>query len=156
MNYYSYPGLMEPPKIIRASPIEQVANAFRQVTGCDLDTLRKSGRKAQIVRLRQALTYFLRNLTEASLSEIGDYLGGQDHTTVLASCRAVKAHIDADPEYREWLSSIHPYGGKIKDPAPKRIIHFAAPAIKPKEKAIPSLPTSNRAEILKAFPSLSV
>jgi len=52
---------------------------------------------------RQVAMYLCRNLTEGSLSSIGDAFGGRDHGTVLHAVRAVKNRMEVDPQVRQTV-----------------------------------------------------
>lgn len=57
-------------------------------TGVSAAELIGQGRKASIVRARQYAMYRMRQETRQSLPQIGAFLGGRDHTTVLHGVRA--------------------------------------------------------------------
>ena len=50
---------------------------------------------------RQVAMYLSRNLTESSLSSIGEAFGGRDHGTVLHACRQVKDRMEVDASIRQ-------------------------------------------------------
>ncbi len=52
---------------------------------------------------RQVAMYLSRQLTESSLSVIGDAFGGRDHGTVLHACRAVKDRMETDGQVRQTV-----------------------------------------------------
>ncbi len=52
---------------------------------------------------RQVAMYLARQLTESSLSTIGDAFGGRDHGTVLHACRAVKDRMETDGQVRQTV-----------------------------------------------------
>jgi len=52
---------------------------------------------------RQIAMYLARQLTESSLSTIGDAFGGRDHGTVLHACRAVKDRMETDSQVRQTV-----------------------------------------------------
>ncbi len=53
---------------------------------------------------RQVAMYLARQLTESSLSSIGDAFGGRDHGTVLHACRQVKDRMEIDANVRQTVS----------------------------------------------------
>ncbi len=53
---------------------------------------------------RQIAMYLSRQLTENSLSAIGEAFGGRDHGTVLHACRLVKDRMEVDPSVRQVVS----------------------------------------------------
>ncbi len=50
---------------------------------------------------RQIAMYLSRQMTEASLSAIGESFGGRDHGTVLHACRLVKDRMEVDQNVRQ-------------------------------------------------------
>ncbi len=52
---------------------------------------------------RQVAMFLSRQLTESSLSSIGDAFGGRDHGTVLHACRAVKDRMEVDQNVRQTV-----------------------------------------------------
>jgi chromosomal replication initiator protein len=53
---------------------------------------------------RQIAMYLARQLTENSLSAIGEAFGGRDHGTVLHACRLVKDRMEVDSNVRQVVS----------------------------------------------------
>ena len=53
---------------------------------------------------RQIAMYLSRNLTDSSLSTIGEAFGGRDHGTVLHACRQVKDRMEVDPSVRQTVN----------------------------------------------------
>jgi chromosomal replication initiator protein len=53
---------------------------------------------------RQIAMYLSREMTEGSLSSIGEAFGGRDHGTVLHACRLVKDRMEVDAHVRQVVS----------------------------------------------------
>jgi len=53
---------------------------------------------------RQIAMFLSRQMTESSLSAIGEAFGGRDHGTVLHACRLVKDRMEVDPNVRQVVS----------------------------------------------------
>ena len=53
---------------------------------------------------RQIAMFLSRNMTESSLSAIGEAFGGRDHGTVLHACRLVKDRMEVDANVRQVVS----------------------------------------------------
>ena len=53
---------------------------------------------------RQIAMFLSRNLTDSSLSAIGEAFGGRDHGTVLHACRQVKGRMEVDPNVRKAVT----------------------------------------------------
>ena len=52
---------------------------------------------------RQIAMYLVREMTENSLSSIGEAFGGRDHGTVLHACRLVKGRMEVDSSVRQTV-----------------------------------------------------
>lgn len=70
----------------------QVGSYFR----VELRQLRSEQRGRHILWPRQVGMYLARRLTGLSLTQIGDYFGGRDHSTVLHACRKVERTLAQD------------------------------------------------------------
>jgi chromosomal replication initiator protein len=55
---------------------------------------------------RQVAMYLSRQMTESSLSVIGEAFGGRDHGTVLHACRLVKDRMEVDANVRQTVSHL--------------------------------------------------
>ncbi len=82
--------------------IETVAE-FYNVRPEDIIGPRRSGR---INSARQVAMWLARELTDASLSQIGDYFGGRSHTTVIHGCNKMQEEMDFDPNLAEQVASL--------------------------------------------------
>ena len=63
-------------------------------------------RPANIAFPRQIAMYLARELTKASLNEIGEAFGGRDHGTVLHACKLVKRRMKEQDKIRQTISFI--------------------------------------------------
>lgn len=63
-------------------------------------------RPSHIAFPRQIAMYLSRELTQISLSEIGDLFGGRDHGTVIHACKTIKDRMDQDPDIRQSIQSL--------------------------------------------------
>ena len=85
--------LKEPRKLITADFIQRcVAEEF----GVSLQEIKTKRRHKNIVLPRQIAMYLSRELTDLSLPEIGNSLGGKDHTTVLHAYNKIKEGLKKD------------------------------------------------------------
>jgi chromosomal replication initiator protein len=50
--------------------------------------------------------YFSKNLTKASLANIGLHCGGKDHATVLHACRTVNNLMETDKRFRQYIEDL--------------------------------------------------
>jgi chromosomal replication initiator protein len=68
------------------------------------DLLGRSRRRAVSVP-RQLAMYLIREETASSLPQIGELLGGRDHTTIIHGCEKIGAQIETDEQLRhDWLA----------------------------------------------------
>ncbi len=71
-----------------------------------LSDLRGASRRRPVVVARDVAIYLCRQLTRETLSRIGEYFGGRDHTTVLHACRKTEEHIEIDPAIQQALDQL--------------------------------------------------
>ncbi len=71
--------------------------------GLKISELRSKRRQRALVFPRQVAMYLCRELTEASLPEIGRHFGGRDHTTVLHSCAKIARMEETDESVARLL-----------------------------------------------------
>jgi chromosomal replication initiator protein len=83
-----------------------VIAAVIQQYGVAQDDLIGKGRRKEIVAPRQVAMYLLREETGASLVDIGNELGGRDHTTVLHGIRQIEKAIGTDTSLRSQIMAI--------------------------------------------------
>jgi len=74
--------------------------------GVELRAMQGRGRSRNIVVPRQVAMYLLREETDASLMDIGQLLGGRDHTTVIYGCEKIGEEINADARLRQEVVTI--------------------------------------------------
>jgi len=63
-------------------------------------------RVKEIVRPRQVAMYLLKNLTELPLVQIGELLGGRDHTTVMHGVGKIEKLLEENIQIREQVSVV--------------------------------------------------
>jgi chromosomal replication initiator protein len=85
---------------------DMIIQAVSEHYGVDLKSLTGRGRSRNIVVPRQVAMYLLREETESSLVDIGNLLGGRDHTTVMYGCEKIGEEINADNRLRNEILSI--------------------------------------------------
>ncbi|OQY94280.1 MAG: hypothetical protein B6D41_07165, partial [Chloroflexi bacterium UTCFX4] len=64
------------------------------------------GRNKEVVTPRQMAMFLLREATGASLPQIGEALGGRDHTTVMYSVDKIAAEIEQDDHRRREMLAL--------------------------------------------------
>jgi len=74
--------------------------------GVALSDLRGKNRTSAVALARQAAMYLARQLTHASLEEVGRAFGGKDHTTVLHAVDKIRTLIGKDPEFKKSIDTL--------------------------------------------------
>ncbi|HNT24301.1 MAG TPA: chromosomal replication initiator protein DnaA [Anaerolineales bacterium] len=82
--------------------VAQVATAF----GLTVDRLTGRDRSREVALPRQIAMYLLREEANVSLPQIGDALGGRDHTTVMYACQKVADMLERDDRLRRQVIEI--------------------------------------------------
>jgi len=90
-------SMLTPDRIISA-----VADHF----GIDEDRLLSRDRSQQVALPRQVAMFLIREETDASLPQIGDVLGGRDHTTVMYGCDKIAARLETDDALRRQVIAV--------------------------------------------------
>jgi len=90
----------------RRVSIDDVLNAVAEYYRISLDDLRGKQRDKHIVVPRHVAMYLMRQETEASLLEIGQSLGGRDHSTVLHGCEKIGREVNENTALRKEVLAI--------------------------------------------------
>jgi chromosomal replication initiator protein len=90
----------------RSVTIEQIQRRVAEHYDVRLADMTSKRRPANIAFPRQVAMYLARELTKASLNEIGDAFGGRDHGTVLHACKLVKKRMAEQDKLRQTVSFI--------------------------------------------------
>lgn len=77
--------------------IEAIQKAVSEYFNLEISDLNSKRRTRQLAYPRQIAMYLARELTNASLPQIGEQFGGRDHTTVLHACDKISAALTEDP-----------------------------------------------------------
>jgi len=85
-----------------ADVIDVVCEHFQ----CSHIDLRSHRRTVKVVMPRQIAMYLAAKITERSLPQIGEALGGRDHTTVLHGARKITAALETDAKLAEDVLSL--------------------------------------------------
>jgi chromosomal replication initiator protein len=90
---------------VRRSPVtvHQIQEKVCEYHGIRLEDLQSKKRSKSISVPRQIGIYLSRELTNHSLSEIGAFFGGKDHTTIMYSVNKVKEQMTGDSELRATI-----------------------------------------------------
>lgn len=91
----------------RFESIEKVSEIICEETKVDLSLIKGSCRRRHIVLARQLISYFGRKVTQLTLLQIGTFLGGRDHTTIIHSSATIDDLLEiGDPQVCEMVSRI--------------------------------------------------
>jgi chromosomal replication initiator protein DnaA len=90
----------------RIITIDHIQRKVAEFFGIKLSDLRAQNRTKAIAFPRQIAMYLARQLTHASLSEVGRAFGGKDHTTVLHGVDKIQQMLQEDPKFKKTIDSI--------------------------------------------------
>ena len=85
---------------ISIEQVQKVVGDFYQLSYIDLKGKKKT---KNIVFPRQIAMYIARDLTDYSLTEIGEAFGGRDHATVIYSCDKIENQLRTNPNLESTL-----------------------------------------------------
>ena len=99
-------GQLEPDRVV-----DVVASSF----GISREKLMSRERTREAALPRQVVMYLLREEANVSLPQIGEVLGGRDHTTVIYACEKVADLIERDDRLRRQIVQIREtlYGRRV-------------------------------------------
>jgi chromosomal replication initiator protein len=85
---------------------EDILKAVARYFGVEEDRLLGKQRSREIALPRQIAMYLIREETGASLPQIGELLGGRDHTTILYGYEKISDQLETDDGLRRQIFSI--------------------------------------------------
>jgi chromosomal replication initiator protein len=71
-----------------------------------VDQLKSKRRTQDLARARQIAMFLAREMTGASLNQIGRAFGGRDHSTVSHACQKISGETKTDPRFRGFVRDI--------------------------------------------------
>jgi chromosomal replication initiator protein len=86
--------------------IEHIQRKAADHFNLKLSDMRAKNRTKGIAFPRQIAMYLARQLTHASLAEVGRAFGGKDHTTVLHAVEKVQALLRDDPKFKKAVDAL--------------------------------------------------
>lgn len=94
--------------ILRHKPVtvDQVLEVVANFYNVEIDDLTGRSRNKEVVLPRQVAMFLLREETDASLPQIGEVLGGRDHTTVMYAHDKITEQIETDDNRRREILTI--------------------------------------------------
>jgi chromosomal replication initiator protein len=90
----------------RSTNLDDVLAATATYHQLSLDDLMGKRRTKEVVRARHIAIYLAREETDASLPQIGEALGGRNHSTVLHGYQKIADEVASDKELRDEVSAI--------------------------------------------------
>ena len=90
----------------RRITIEAVMKAVAERYSIKTATLKEKSNRKEIVTPRQVAMFLVKELTTASLPEIGRAFGGKHHTTVIHSIEKIKESRIHEPELNKLIHSV--------------------------------------------------
>ena len=81
---------------------KEVANYYK----IEVKEMESKKRTQNIVFPRQIAMYLSRNMTDASLPQIGEEFGGRDHTTVIHSHNKIKEKFEKDTDFQKTIKKL--------------------------------------------------
>jgi chromosomal replication initiator protein len=85
---------------------DEVIRRVADIFGVTVDRILGRDRSRQVALPRQVAMYLLREESNISLPQIGETLGGRDHTTVMYGCDKVADLIERDDRFRKQVFDI--------------------------------------------------
>mgnify|MGYP001247397838 FL=1 len=86
--------------------IDDVMKAISERYGIKISDLKSPKKNKNLASARQMVMYLSRKLTNASFPDIGEKLGGRDHSTVIYADNKIKKLIETDQELKKTLQEI--------------------------------------------------
>ena len=96
--------------------LKEIAQAVQAEFGVSIADLRSRKRTRNVLRPRQVAMFVAKHATDHSLAEIGAFLGGRDHATVVHSAKRVRAELAKDATYRRAVENVFRSLGKPMPP----------------------------------------
>ena len=91
------------PRHLTCEDVMRTVASYYNVTPEDLKGPR---RNREIATPRQVAMYLCRELTDSSMSRIGDAMGGRDHTTILHGCDKVSEDIRTSDAFASLVDDL--------------------------------------------------
>jgi chromosomal replication initiator protein len=90
----------------RAVTIDQIQRKVAETFDLRIADMTSKRRLASIAYPRQIAMFLSRELTNSTLTEIGDLFGGKDHGTVIHAVKLIKRRMEEDERTRHMIRSI--------------------------------------------------
>src|SRR6202140_5513263 len=90
----------------RRVTIDAIQKAVAEKFQVKQSQLKEKSNTKKVVYPRQVAMYLVKELTNASLPEIGRAFGGKHHTTVIHSVNKINAQRGVDPDLNKMINSL--------------------------------------------------
>ncbi len=90
----------------RFPTVDDIQTKASEFFGITLADIRGNNRTRAVAFPRQIAMYLSRQLTHASLGDVGRAFGGKDHTTVLHAVARIQALIQEDPALKDTIDTL--------------------------------------------------
>jgi chromosomal replication initiator protein len=95
---------------LRESTVKEIQEAVAHLFGLSTEELRAGSSRHDVALPRQIAMYLVKQMTDASLPEIGRHFGGRHHTTVMHSIAKIhklrSSEAELDHAVRKLLTSL--------------------------------------------------
>ncbi len=86
--------------------VERIIGEVAKTYGVQPADIRSKKRSANISQARQVSAYIVREITQMSMSLIGEEFGGRDHSTIVYAISQVESRMEKDRRFRETVEDI--------------------------------------------------
>lgn len=93
-------------QIAKGPTAADIAKAVAKEMQVTMELLRGPGRKSSVVRARGLAMLLMRQWTDISFQNIGEYFGGRDHTTVMHACKKTEEDLTKDIDLERMADRI--------------------------------------------------
>jgi len=90
----------------RVITMDHIQRKVAEFFGIKLSDMRAKNRTKSVAFPRQVAMYLSRQLTHASLSDIGRAFGGKDHTTVIHAVSKLQVMLQEDPKLKQTIDTL--------------------------------------------------
>src|SRR5580700_8159045 len=91
---------------VRESTINSIQEAVAHLFNLSVEELRQDSRRRAVAVPRQIAMYLTKQMTDASLPEIGRHFGGKHHTTVMHSIAKIHELRSTEAELDHAVSTL--------------------------------------------------
>ena len=93
-------------QIAKGPTTSDIAKAVAKEMRVTIELMRGPGRKSSVVRARGLAMLLMRQWTDVSFQNIGEYFGGRDHTTVMHACKKTEEDLTNDIDLERMADRI--------------------------------------------------